>query len=180
MGRFNRRTVIVFISIILIVALLEIYAHTYVQLHILSVVSENEARYSFPYGQSTGTYVFSSAGCRWLVVWKADEASTSVNYGFICVFKVEQNKSLFTLKTDLVVIKLEPGSNNTGWFSAELDEILYESNRTSVRINYYFGEIDTYEIDFGLVVQVYEETLLATFLREEIRIPLEAVIYYGP
>jgi hypothetical protein len=159
---------------------LEIYAHTYVQLHVLAVVPESKARRSFPYGQSTGTYAFSSAGCSWLVVWKADEASASMNYGFICIFKVEQNKSLLTLNTDLVVLKLEPSSNNTGWFSAELDEVFYESNRTSARIKYYFGEINTYEIDFGLVVQVYEETLLATLLREQIRIPLETVIYYGP
>jgi len=179
--RLNRRIVVVLVSIVLILVLLEIYAYTYVQLHVLSVVSENEARLSFPYGQSTGTYVFSSAGCRWLVVWRADEASTSTNYGFICLFKVEQNKSLMTLNTDLVVLKLESRSNNTGWFFAELDEVLARaSNRTSARIKYDFGEIDTYEIDFGLVIQVYEETLLATFLREEIRIPLETVIYYGP
>ena len=180
MLRFNRRIVIVLISIILVLILLEIYAHTYVQLHILSVVPENEAILSFPYGQSTGTYAFSSAGCRWLLVWKADEGSTSMNYGFVSIFKVEQNKSLLTLNTDLVVLKLEPRSNNSGWFSAELDEVLYESNRTSARTKYYFGKIDTYQIDFGLVVQVYEETLLATFLRNEIRIPLETVIYYGP
>ena len=180
MLRFNRRIVIVLIAIILVLILLEIYAHTYVQLHVLSVVPENEAILSFPYGQSTGTYAFSSAGCRWLIVWKADEGSTSMNYGFISIFKVEQNKSLFTLNTDLVVARLEPISNNTGWLSAELDAVLYESNRTDTRIKYYFGKIDTYQIDFRLVVQVYEETLLATFLREEIRIPLETVIYYGP
>jgi hypothetical protein len=103
-----------------------------------------------------------------------------MNYGFISIFKVEQNRSLFTINTDLVIVKLDPKSNNTGWFSAELDEVLYESNRTDARIKYYFGEIDTYQIDFGLVVQVYEETLLATLLREEIRIPLETMIYYGP
>jgi hypothetical protein len=114
------------------------------------------------------------------VIWKADEASTSMNYGYISIFKVEQNKSLFTLNTDLVVLKLEPRSNNSEWLSTELDEVLYESNRTDASIKYYFGEIGTYQIDFGLVVQVYEETLLATLLREEIRIPLETTIYYGP
>lgn len=180
MLRFTRRTFIIFISIVLILVLLEIYAHTYVQVHVLSVVPESAARSSFPFGQSTGTYAFSSAGCRWLVIWRADEASTSMNYGFICIFKLEENKSLFALNTGLVVLKLEPRSNNSGWFSAGLDEVLYESNRTSARINYNFGEIGTYEIDFGLVVQVYEETFLATFLREEIRIPLETTIYYGP
>lgn len=179
MRRFGRRTLIIFASIVLVLVLVEVYAHIYVQLHVLSVVPENEAVISFPFGHSTGTYAFSSAGCRWLVIWKADEASTSMNYGFISIFKVEQNKSLFTLNTDLVVLKLEPRSNNSEWLSVELDEVLYESNRTDARIRYYFGERGTYQIDFGLVVQVYEETLLATLFREEIRIPLETTIYYG-
>jgi hypothetical protein len=177
--RFNRRCAIVFVLICLILALLEIYAHNYVQLHILSVIPENEAISSFPYGENTGTFTFSSVGCRWLVVWKADRASPSINYGYICIFKVGQNKSLFTLNVDLVVLKLEPKSNNTRWFSAELDEVLYESNRITVRIKYYFGEVNTYEIDFGLVVQVYEETLFATLLKE-VRIPMKTVISYRP
>jgi len=180
MRRFNRRIVIISSLIVLILILFEIYVHTYVQLHLLAVVSENEAVDSFPFGHSTGTYSFSSTGCRWLVIWKADEASASINYGFICIFKVEENKSLFTLYTELVVLELEPGSNNTGWFTAELHEVSYETNRTSARISYNFGQIGTYQVDFGLIVQVWEETLLATFLREETRIPLQTVIHYGP
>ena len=176
----GRKKIAVVALILVILASLEVYAHTYVQVHSLSVVTRDEAIQSFPFGQSTGTYLFSSTGCEWLVVWKADEASTSINYGFICIYKVEQNKSLFTLNTDLVALKLQSASNNTGWFSAELDEVLYENNRTSARIEYNFGEIGTYKIDFGLVVRVYEETLLATFLREETRIPLETTIHYGP
>ena len=175
-----RKKIALVTLILVILASLEVYAHIYVQIHSLAVITEDEAMHSFPFGHSTGTHVFSSVGCRWLVIWRADEASTSMNYGFISMFKVEQNKSLFTINTDLVIVKLDPKSNNTGWFSAELDEVLYESNRTDARIKYYFGEMDTYQIDFGLVVQTYEETLLATLLREEIRIPLETAIYYGP
>jgi len=179
--RLSGRKKIGLVALMLVIlASLEVYAHTYVQVHSLPVVTSDEALDSFPFGQSTGTYIFSSAGCRWLVVWKAVEASTSINYGFISIFKVEENKSLFTLNTGLVVLRLQPESNNSAWFWAELDEVLYENNRTSARIEYYFGEIGTYKIDFGLVVQIYEETLLATFLREEIRIPLETSIYYGP
>jgi hypothetical protein len=177
----SRRKKIALVTLTLVIlASLEVYAHTYVQVHSLTVVTENDAMDSFAYGQITGTYVFSSAGCRWLVVWTAEEASTSMNDGFISIFKVEQNRSLFTLNTDLVIVRLEPKSNHTGWFFAELDEFLYESNRTDARIAYYFGEIGSYQIDFGLVVRVYEQTLLATLPREEIRIPLETTIYYGP
>jgi len=176
----GRKKIALVALILVILASLEIYAHTYVRVPSLSVVTRDGAIQSFPFRQSTGTYLFSSTGCEWLVIWKADEASASINYGFIYVYKVEQNKSLFTLNTDLVVLELQPTSNNTGWFSAELDEVLYENNRTSARIEYNFGEIGTYKIDFGLVVRVYEETLLATILREETRIPLETAIYYGP
>jgi hypothetical protein len=175
-----RKKIVLAVLALVIAASLEVYAHTYVQVQGLTVIPEDEAMHSFAYGQITGTYVFSSAGCRWLVIWTAVEASTSMNDGFISIFKVEQNRSLFTLNTDLVIARLEPKSNHTGWFFAELDAVLYESNRTDASISYYFGEIGSYQIDFGLVVRVYEETLLATLLREEIRIPLETTIYYGP
>jgi hypothetical protein len=175
-----RKKIALAVLALVIAASLEVYAHTYVQVQGLTVIPEDEAMHSFAYGQITGTYVFSSAGCRWLVIWTAVEASTSMNDGFISIFKVEQNRSLFTLNTDLVIARLEPKSNHTGWFFAELDAVLYESNRTDASISYYFGEIGSYQIDFGLVVRVYEETLLATLLREEIRIPLETTIYYGP
>ena len=172
---------IVFVSLVLLIFVsLMVYAHMYVQIHSLQVVTENDALHSFPFGPSTGTYAFSSTGCRWRIIWKADESCRSVNYGYICIFKVEENKSLFTLRTDLVVVRLQPTSNNTGWFFANLDDVLYETNRTIARIEYYFGEIGTYEIDFKLVVHVYEETLLGSFLREEISIPMETIIYYGP
>jgi hypothetical protein len=176
----GRKKIALVTLILVILASLEVYAHTYVQVHSLSVVSRDEAIHSFPFGQSTGTYLFSSTGCQWLVVWKAEVPSPSMNYGFISIHKLEQNKSLFTLNIGVVVLKLQPTSNNTGAFWAELDEVLYENNSTSARIRYYFSGVGTYKIEFGLVARVYEETLLATFLREETRIPLETTIYYGP
>lgn len=179
--RFSHRKKIALVTLVIVVlASLEVYAHAYVQLHSLSVVTRDAAIRSYPFGHSTGTYTLNSTGCQWLIVWRADEAGTSINYGFIFISKIAQNKSLFTLNTDLLVPKLKPTSNNTTGFWAELDAVLYESNRTTARIQYHFGEVGTYKIDFGLVVQVYEETLLATFLREEVRIPLETTIYYGP
>jgi hypothetical protein len=179
----TRRKKIALVTLILVIlASLEVYAHAYVQVHGLSVVTEDEATRSFPYGPSASTYLFSSTGCQWLLVWKADKpiAPTSEIYGFISIYKVEQNKSLFTLNIGVVVLKLQPTSNNTGDFWAELDEVIYENNSTSARIRYYLSGVGTYKIEFGLVARIYEETLLATLLREEIRIPLETIIYYGP
>ena len=176
---FRKKIALVTLIVVILVSL-EVYAHTYVQIHSLAVTTEDEATRSFPFGHSTGMQVFESAGCRWLVIWRADEASISTNYGFISVFKLEQNNSLFTLNTGVIVARLKPISNNSAWLSAELDEVLYESNRTDARIKYFFGEIGTYQIDFGLIIQVFEQTLLATLLREEVRIPLETTIYYGP
>jgi len=181
--RLSGRKKIALVTLILVIlASLEVYAHTYVPVHSLSVVTRDEATRSFPFGPSTGTYLFSSAGCQWFVVWKADKpiAPTSMDYGFISIYKVEQNKSLFTLNIGVVVLKLQPTSNNTGDFWAELDGAIYENNSTSARIKYALSGVGTYKIEFGLVVRIYEETLLATFLREETRIPLETIIYYGP
>ena len=176
---FRRKIVLVALIVVILVSL-EVYAHVYVQIHGLAVVDDQEATDSFHYGHITGTYVFSSSGGKWLVVWTATEASTSANDGFISIFKVEENNSLLTLGTDVAIVGLDVKSNHTGWFFADLDAVLYESNRTDMRIWYYFGEIGTYQIDFGLVVQVYEETFLATLPKGQVRIPLQTTISYGP
>ena len=174
-----RRKIVLVALVFVILVSLEVYAHVYVEIHGLAVVDDQEATDSFHYGHITGTYVFSSSGGKWLVVWTATEASTSVNDGFISIFKVEQNNSLLTLGTDVTIVGLDVKSNHTGWFFADLNAVLYESNRTDMRIGYYFGEIGTYQIDFGLVVQVYEETFLATLPKGQVRIPLQTTISYG-
>jgi hypothetical protein len=61
-----------------------------------------------------------------------------------------------------------------------LDEITYGSNYTAIRIDYELGEIGTYQINFDLQVRVYQRTLLGLIPKEDITIPIDATVYYGP
>ncbi|MDH5448897.1 MAG: hypothetical protein OEY24_04185 [Candidatus Bathyarchaeota archaeon] len=178
--RINRRLIAILALIIATLGILEIYAHTYVELHHLSTITEAEALKLSP-SNYTATYTFMSSGGRWLTLWKIEKPLPSVNYAWVYLFKIEQSRSFFIPNIDLVIPELRPTSNSTGGhFWAEIDGILYESNRTIIRIQYHFGEIGTYQIDFGLRVKIYEETLLGLLPKEEIKIPMNTTLYYGP
>ncbi len=178
MGRIDRK-VALGVLILAICVVLEVYAHFYVEMHVLSVVTEEEAMKLSP-AQHTGTYTFSGSGCRWLVVWRIDEVSPSVNYGWVYMFKIEQNKSPWVIDKGWSPFKLETESNNTVMFWAELDAVLYEANRTTLRIEYDFGKIGTYEINLTLVSKIYERTIVGLLPKEDVRIPISVTLYYGP
>jgi hypothetical protein len=158
---------------------IEVYAHVYVQIHGLPVVTEEEVHRFLNWQYYTGTSVFSGSGCRWLVGWIVGRPAFSGS-GYVDIFKIEQNGSYFVLDTDLLVLGLEATSNNTSSFWAHIDEIDYENNYTAIRIAYEFGEIGTYQITFKLHVRVYERTLLGLTPKEDVTIPISATVYYGP
>ena len=84
------------------------------------------------------------------------------------------------MNTDFAVLGVEATSNNTSYFMAHLDEIDYESNYTALRIDYELGEQGTYQINFELHLRVYERTLLGLIPKEDVTIPINATVYYGP
>ena len=176
----SRRKKIALVTLILVIlASLEIYAHTYVQIHGLPAVSEEEVQIKFSNSQYyTGNSYFSGSGCRWLVGWLVRRPAPQNGYVFI--FKTEQNGSYFVLSTDFVVSGLEATSNNTSSFSAHIDKIDYESNYTAIRIDYELWEQGTYQINFVLYLKIYERTLLGLIPKEDIAIPIDATVYYGP
>ncbi|MCJ7631135.1 hypothetical protein MUP77_01855 [Candidatus Bathyarchaeota archaeon] len=177
--RFGRRKIALIALILIIFTSIEVYAHIYVWIHGLPVVSEEEVQTRFSNLQYyTGHSVFSSSGCRWLVGWLVRRPVPQNGYVFI--FKTQQNGSYFVLNTDFVVLGLKATSNNTSSFTAHIDEIDYESNCTAIRIDYELGEIGTYQIDFELYLRVYERTLLGLIPKEDVMIPINATVYYGP
>ena len=177
--RFGRRKVALIALLLIIFTSIEVYAHNYVQMHGLSVVSEEEVQTEFSnLLYYTGNSAFSSSGCRWLVGWLVRRPAPQ--NGYVTIFKTEQNGSYFVLNTDFVILGVEATSNNTSSFSAHLDEIDYERNYTAIRIDYELGEQGTYQINFTLHFRVYERTLLGLIPKEDITIPINATVYYGP
>lgn len=178
--RISRKLIAILALIIAVFVILEIYAHNYVKIHHLATITEAEALKLSP-SNYTSTYTFTSSGGRWLILWKIEKPSPSANYAWVYLFKIEQNSSFFVRSVDLIIPELQPTSNSTGgYFWAEIDDILYLSNRTIIRIQHHFGEIGAYQIDFGLRVKTCEATLLGLLPREEIKIPMNTTLYYGP
>lgn len=176
--RFGRRKIALVALLLIIFTLIEVYAHVYVRIHGLPVVPEEEVRRFSNWQYYSGTSAFSSSGCRWLVGWIIRKPAPQ--FGYVDIFKIEQNGSYFILGTDFLVLGLEATSNHTSSFLAHVDEINYESNHTDIRIDYELGEIGTYQINFDLHVRVYERTILGLIPKEDITIPINATVYYGP
>lgn len=109
----GRRRIAFVALTLLIFASLEVYAQTYVQIHSLSVVAEENAQ-SFAQQSIGGSdssykmdmYNFSSSGCRWLVILETLKNTTNPenNWAFIDIFKTEQNGSFFVSSTDLLIL----------------------------------------------------------------------------
>jgi hypothetical protein len=176
--RFGRRKTALAALLLIIFTSTVVYAHVYVQIHSLPVVTEEDVHRFSNWQYYTGTSTFSSTGCRWLVGWIVRRPAPQ--FGYVDIFKIEQNGSYFVLGTDISVLGLEATSNHTSNFWARMDEIDYESNYTDIRIDYEFGEIGTYQINFELHVRVYERTLLGLVPKEDVSIRMNATIYYGP
>jgi hypothetical protein len=169
---FSSRKIALVILVPLAVACVEVYAHAYVPINSLSVVSEEKA---LRFANYTGTYNFSRSGCRWLVGW----TSSDPQFGYVDIFKIEQNRSLLVLQTDLMILGLEPASNSTG-IAAHLNETYYAGNFTDLRITYDSVQSQTYQIGFGLQVRVYERTLLGLIPEGDVTIPVNITIHSRP
>lgn len=176
------RQKIVIITLVLVVFIsAEVYAHNYVQVRALQVVTKDQALKQLAvYGWWNGTYAFSSSGCSWLAVWRIPRPQPSINYACFFVFKTGQNSSLWVPRTDLAVLKPSPRSNSTGgYFTTYSVEIDYGHNCTAISVPFEVGLVGTYKVDFDIRVQVYQETLLGLSPREVINLPTNVTMSYG-
>lgn len=182
--RVTRRLLALLTLLVTLIAfiIIEVYAHSYV--HSLLVISKEEA-FNLAYFYSNGSKEFSHTmhGCtvRWLAIWRINKPTPSVNYAYIHLSKIEQNSSFLVQSLEIIPVALRATANNSNsYFHAWLDEVVQEDNYTEAIIGYDFGKIGTYNVDFGLVVKIYEKTLLGYLPLEEIKIPIEESLYYGP
>lgn len=182
--RVTRKLLALLTLLITLVAfiIVEVYAHSYVRS--LPVISKEKAS-NLVYFYSNGSKEFSHSihGCtvRWLAIWRIKKPTPSLNYAHIYLFKIEQNSSFLVQSLEIIPVALRATANNSNsYFHAWLDEVFQDDNYTEVIITYDFGEIGTYNVDFGLVVKIYEKTLLGYLPLEEAKIPIEQSLYYGP
>jgi hypothetical protein len=176
----NPKLAIVTVLLLLTVVSLEIYAHLYVSVHQLPVLTEDEA-FNFVSSPYNGSRTFSGSGVRWLAVWRISQVTPSANFAYVYLFKIEQKGSFLVQSTDVAILGVEPLSNTTGGnFHANINEVIAKVSCIIIKIVYEFGKVGIYHVDFGLRVKVYDKTLLGYLPKEEINVPIEATIYYGP
>lgn len=177
-SRITGRIVVIIILGVL-AAVLIAYAHFYVSVHHLPSLTEDEALklVSFQYN---GSYTFFGSGARWLAVWRITQPTPSANFAYVYLFKTEQNISLFVQSTDLIILRLASSNTTDSNFHAEINEVIPQTNYIVIKIEYEFGKKGTYHVNLSLHVKVYEKTLLGYLPKEEIQIPIEATVNYGP
>jgi len=76
--RFSRKKKITIAAIFLLAFLLEVYAHSYVEVNELSVISEDEAdKLWHPVGPFVDGYSFAQSNCIWFVKWNIERPTSS-------------------------------------------------------------------------------------------------------
>lgn len=180
---FTTQQKVGFIALVLATLIsVEVYAHYYVQVSALPILTEEEALKQLAiYEWWNGTYAFVSNGGSWFISWRIPRPTSSENFADFFIFKTGQNSSIGVLRTDLQVLTPSPTSNSTaGYFVPFSAEISNEGNYTVIVIPFDVGWIGTYKVDFDIRVRVYQETLLGLVPKEEIELPMNVTLYYGP
>jgi hypothetical protein len=185
--KLTRKRFAIVLSVVLVVLVglvcLEVYAHTYVQVDTLPVVTSDYALNSIPV--VNGTCTFSSSGAKWLLVLTfpfgqvEDQSNTGI--AEVHVFKIQENKSFFTQSVDLVGVKYDVKSTPLGieslnWFVFGL----FGSNYTLAYGNYIVTSSGTYNVDFGFTFRVYEKTLIGILPMDETTIHFNATMSFSP
>ncbi len=82
---FTRKRVITIVAILLIVVLLEVYAHTYIQVGALTATPQNNVIIWAT--NDTGNYTFSHDNCQWIVRWLVGGTGPSHIPFMVYIFK---------------------------------------------------------------------------------------------
>jgi hypothetical protein len=176
----SSRKKLAIIAAVLIILLVEVYAHSYVPMHELSVVPDNQTKADM--SGPGGTYEFVESNCRWIVKWVREnpsESSPHDGYVWIWVYKVSENTIFLRSSTSILVsgIIARYGANGSKIFYDLENSVLYENNRTDVRADLFFSENGLYEMTFSLDVKFYQRTPVGILPMGEHSIPMNGTFY---
>jgi hypothetical protein len=179
MVEFSRKRRITVAAVLLLVVLLEVYAHSYVQVHAISVVPEEEAdKLWASYGPYVGSYRFTQGNCIWFVKWMIEKPTSHSSYAWVRIFKVWENTSFLTSPASIAVSSVKKAAeieNFECFFDVNRD-VLYEGNSTYVRLELHFGENGYYPINLNLTVNFYHPSLIGIIPAGEVTIPINGTV----
>jgi hypothetical protein len=183
---FSRKRLAIVVSVAILVGVicLEAFAHFYIQIYNLPVVTSQEAL-EVP-SLNNGTRTFSSNGAQWLLIMQLPAFDYLVNPGIVgfYIYKIHENTSLFVQSLNLVAEKIDIQSTPDGvrvdpsygglrfdtYSRTELAPVLC----TIAGQGYSISQSGTYEVDFAFAFRVYETTLLGIFQVNEATVHFNA------
>jgi hypothetical protein len=167
------------ITVILII-LVEVYAHSYVPMHELSVVPANQAKADM--SGPGGSYEFVGSNCRWIVKWVRENPSESNphdGYVWTWIYKVSENTSFLSSSTSILVSRITAryGTNGSKVFYDLENYVLYENKRTDMRTELFFTENGLYNMTLSLAVTFYKRTPVGILPTGAHTIPMNGTFY---
>ncbi len=173
--RFTRKRAITTVAILLIVVLIEVYAHTYVQVGALLVTPQNNV--IIWHTSDTGNYTFSYANCQWIVRWLVGGTGPSQIPFMVYIFKIGESSNLFG-SVGIVVSSLKLESNPSVSLQISpfgIDEISAHSTGWLTLVSN-----GTHDFTFDLKLNFYLNTAIGTFPNGELTIPLTTAVPVTP
>jgi hypothetical protein len=141
----------------------------------LAKVDPSLALKSIPFYYNS-TYNFSSGTSEWLAALQIGlDNHSGQGAASLYLFKIGEGSG-----KDFAILGLDYQSNVTGgYFQVNTWKAYFQSNMTVIGISYRLGEPATYNLDFGLRVQVYSNLLFLPVAQERLRVPISFVIRYA-
>jgi len=187
MRRFSRKRLAIIVSVAILVGVicLEAFAHFYIKIDNLPVVTSEEAL-EVP-SLNNGTCTFSSNGAQWLLIMQLPAFDYLVNPGIVMfyIYKIQENTSLFVQSLNLVAEKIDIQSTPDG---VRVDPTYgglrfgpYSRTAPFATVlctiagqGYSISQSGTYEVDFAFTFRIYETTLLGIFQVNEATVHFNA------
>ncbi len=176
--RWKLYLTVVVVIVVAVLGSLTYYVISTPTINHLAKVDESLALKSIPFYYNS-TYKFNSGSAGSAERLAALQISLDNRSGqggaSLYLFKIGEGNG-----KDLAIPGLDYQSNVTGgYFQVITWKVYFQSNMTVIGISYYLGEVATYNLDFGLQVQIYSSVLFLPVAQEKLRIPIHFVIHYG-
>jgi hypothetical protein len=125
------------------------------------------------------TYIFSSNGARWLFVLSWSRVNT-VGSGFalIYVFKIQENNSALTLRTDIKPVNISASSSIPNFCEVQIQQVDFAKNYMVIVVNYSFSTIGSLEVNLGLEINVFQESYIMLSNVSQAGINLKTSVIY--
>ncbi len=155
----RKSIVIILVATLLLAVCFEIYAHIYIKIANLPVVSSADVL-KLPY-ISNDTYILSANGAEWLLALKQFNVTSEPAGLVLFIFKIKQNTNFYIQSIDLIPENLQVNLGiKDSSFSTNLTPYYTQNSNCTIQPATYTFSPGTYNCTFNFKFKIYESTLL--------------------